>query len=107
MASENLKLENGQLLVERVGPLKSTLEISLSDVDSVSFERGGEGEGQSDGALVLFTKDGNRHVVRVADNEAGKYLKAVYDAKDSKPVAKAKPAQKVSNGEPETAPEEK
>jgi len=92
MATENLKIEDGKLVADRSGVNKSNLEVSLSDVESVSFERGGEGEGQSDGSLVLFTKDGNRHVVRVADHEAGKYLKAVYDAKESKPAAKEKTA---------------
>jgi|SRR6185295_10432348 len=89
MASETIKIENGTLTVERVGRNKSNLEVSLSDVESVSFERGGESEGQSDGTLVLFTKNGDRHTVRVADNEVGKYLKAYYDAKE-KPVTKEK-----------------
>ena len=92
MATEPIKIENGTLTVTRVGRNKSDLEVSLSDVESVSFERGGEGENQSDGTLVLFTKSGDRHTVRVADNEVGKYLKAVYDAKDSKPTAKEKAA---------------
>jgi hypothetical protein len=103
MATETIKIDNGNVVVERQGINKSDLEISLSDVESVSFERGGEGEGQSDGTLVLFTKDGNRHPIRVADNEVGQYLKKIYDAQDSKPVAK--PKQKVSDGEPETAPQ--
>jgi hypothetical protein len=97
MATEAVKVNGGKLSVERIDS-KQSFEVSLSDVDSVSFERGGEGEGQSDGTLVLFTKDGERYTVRVADNEAGKYLKAVYDgANDSK--AKQKPASKTDENE--------
>jgi len=95
MASENLKIADGNLVVNREGVNKSNLEVSLSDVESVSFERGGEGEGQSDGTLVLFTKDGNRHTVRVADHEAGKYLKAIYESQNSKTTAKEKPVSKT------------
>lgn len=97
MATETVKVENGNLIVTRSAPGKDDLEVSLSDVESVSFERGGEGEGQSDGTLILFTKD-NRYTVRIADNEAGKYLKLIYDgAENSK--AKQKPASKQDSGE--------
>lgn len=89
MASENIKIDNGVLVVSRNTPGKLDLEISLSDVDSVSFERGGEGDNQSDGTLVIFTKDEDRHTVRIADNEVGKYLKQIYEAQKPapKPVA--------------------
>lgn len=90
MGTETIKVEDGKILVERQGPGKSDLEVSLSDVESVSFERGGEGDNQSDGTISLFTKDGSHYPIRVADNEAGKYLKKIYDAEDSKPVAKPK-----------------
>jgi hypothetical protein len=105
MATETIKVEDGKVLVERTGPNKSNLEVSLSDVESVSFERGGEGEGQSDGTLSLFTKDGQHFPIRVADDEAGKYLKKIYDAQDSKPVARTK-QQKVSDGEQIAKPSE-
>jgi hypothetical protein len=88
MASETVKIQDGVLVAERNGPGKSNLEVSLSDVDSFSFERGGESEGQSDGTLTIFTKDGDRYPVRIADNEVGKLLKQLY-AKDDKPAAKA------------------
>jgi len=104
MATETIKVEDGKVLVERNAPGKSNLEVSLSDVESVSFERGGEGEGQSDGTLSLFTKNGEHFPIKVADNEAGKYLKAIYDAQDSKPVAK--PKQKTSDGEVVSKPSE-
>lgn len=94
MASEAIKVNDGTLLVERTGPGKSNLEVSLSDVDSVSFERGGEEEGNSDGTLSLFTKKGEVHTVRVADSEVGKYLKQIYAAKEEKP--KQAPATKTT-----------
>jgi len=90
MATETIKIENGTLTVERNAPGKQNLEVSLSDVDSVGFERGGEAEGKSDGSLIIYTKDGTAHPIRVADNEAGKYLKALYEANE-KPAAKAAP----------------
>jgi hypothetical protein len=102
MASEKIKVDNGNLVVDRSGVNKSTLEIPLSDVDSVSFERGGEGEGQSDGTLVLNTKDGDRYTVRVADDEVGKYLKQIYSATEEKPAARK--TQKVVDSEPVNAP---
>ena len=89
MATETIKVENGKILVERSGPNKSDLEVSLSDVESGSFERGGEGEGQSDGTLSLFTKDGSHYPIRVADDEVGKYLKKIYDAQKPAPKAKS------------------
>lgn len=89
MASETIKVENGNIVVERTGINKSNLEVSVSDVESVSFERGGEGNGQSNGTLTLFTKDGE-FPIRVADHEAGKYLKLIYDAQ--KPAAKKETA---------------
>lgn len=86
MASETIKIENGTLKVERIAG-KESLEVSLSDVDTVSFERSGEANG--DGTLVICTKDGERHAVRVADNEVSKYLKAISDGDKPKPVTKA------------------
>jgi hypothetical protein len=89
MATEPIKINNGSLTVQRNVPGKSDLEISLSDLESVSFERGGEANGASDGTLVLFTKEGDRHTVRVADDEVGKYLKLIYDADKKKESPKA------------------
>lgn len=86
MATESIKVENGTLIVKRSGVFTPDLEVSLSDVDSVSFERGGEGDGQSDGTLTVFTKDGSYHPIRVADNEVGKYLKMIADS--DKPAPK-------------------
>ncbi len=105
MATETVKVEDGKLVVERFGPGKSNLEVSLSDVDSVSFERGGEGEGQSDGTLTLFTKDGDYFPIRVADDEAGKVLKLINNSED-KPTAKSSKVTKTSDGEQVSKPSE-
>jgi hypothetical protein len=96
MASENIKVENGRFLVERDGRNKTSLDLALSDVDSYSFERGGEGENESDGTLTLFTKDKEYYTVRVADNEVGKYLKQIHAAQE-KPATKEKAAPAKSN----------
>jgi hypothetical protein len=105
MATEKIKVDGNKLVVERTGPGKSDLELSLSDVDSVSFERGGEGENQSDGTLTLFTKNGESYPVRVSDNEVGKYLEPIYAALDTGKSSK-KPVQKVVDGEQITKPSE-
>lgn len=105
MATETIKVENGTLIVERSGLYTPTLEVSLSDIDSVSFERGGEGENQSDGTLTLFTKDGDYFPIRVADDEAGEALKLIYDSKD-KPVTKSSKVTKTVDGEQVSKPSE-
>lgn len=105
MATETVKVKDGKLVVERTGLFTPTLEVSLSDVDSVAFERGGEGEGQSDGTLTLFTKNGDYFPIRVADNEAGKVLKLIYDAED-KPVTKSSKVTRTEDGEQVSKPSE-
>jgi hypothetical protein len=94
MATETIKVENGSLLVNRNAPGKSNLEVSLSDVEEISFERGGEANGASDGTLVLITKDKDRHTVRIADDEVGKYLKQIYEAQKPAPKAPVKASEK-------------
>ena len=86
MATEIIKIDNGSLVVHRDKTYDDTsFELSLSDVDSISFERGGEANGASDGTLVLFTKTGERYTVRIADDEVGKYLKQIYEAQKPTP----------------------
>lgn len=88
MASEDIKVQDNRFFVERAG-VKQNVEVSVSDVDSVTFTRGGEAEGQSDGALVLHTKNGDVFV-RVADNDAGKVLALVNGALEKKDAKKEK-----------------
>lgn len=89
MATEDIKVEDGRIVVERVGN-KSNVDVPVSDVDTVSFTRGGEANGASDGALVLSTKKHGDVVIRVADHEAGDVLKKLYAALE-KPKEKAAP----------------
>jgi len=101
MASEDIKVQNGRLVVERAGN-KQNVDVPVSDVDSVSFHRGGEVNGASDGSLVLHTKNGDV-VIRVADDEAGKALKVVYGALESpKETKKAAPKDDSANANSET-----
>lgn len=88
MASEDIKVQDGRFVVERAGN-KQNVEVSVSDVDSVTFTRGGEAEGQSDGALVLHTKKHGDVFIRVADHEAGKALALVNGAIEKKDAKKA------------------
>lgn len=83
MASEDVRIENGHVKVDRVGVNKSNVDIALSEVESFDFHRGGEADGQSDGALVLHTKNGGI-VIRVADHDAGKVLKLLNSPKEEK-----------------------
>lgn len=95
MASEDIKVQDGRFVVERAGN-KPNVELPVSDVDSVSFTRGGEANGASDGALVLHSKKHGDTVIRVADDEAGKALKIVYGALDSS-EKKAAPKDAATN----------
>lgn len=104
MTTEDIRIEDGRILVERAGN-KPNVDVAASDVDSVSFVRGGEAEGHSVGALVLHTKDGDV-VIRVADDEAGEALKLVRDAGvgDSVEETEQSVGPAVVDGEPVGAP---
>lgn len=104
MATEDIRIEDGRIVVERAGT-KPNVDVAASDVDSVSFVRGGEAQGESIGALVLHTKDGDV-VIRVADDDAGEALKLVRDAgvndKEDETEQSVGPA--LQDGEPVGAP---
>lgn len=87
MATEDIRVEDGRILVERAGT-KPNVDVAVSDVDSVTFVRSG-GDGQADGSLILHSDKGDV-VIRVANEDAGKALKLVNDAskKESAPVEK-------------------
>jgi hypothetical protein len=93
MASEDIRIEDGRIKVERVDT-KEDVDVAVSDVDSVTFIRSGGIDPAHDGALVLGTANGNV-VIRVANDDAGKVLKAVYDAQS--PKEKAAPAKVSAN----------
>jgi len=77
MATEDIRIEDGRILVDRFGT-KTNVDVAASDVDSVTFVRSG-GDGQADGALVLHTENGDV-VIRVANDDAGEALALVRDA---------------------------
>lgn len=76
MATEDIRIEDGRIKVDRFGT-KRNVDVAASDVDSVTFVRSGDPTG--DGSLVLHTKDGDV-VIRVANDDAGKALASVRDA---------------------------
>lgn len=102
MATEDIRIEDGRIKVERAGN-KENVDVAVSDVDSFAFTRGGEAQGQSDGALVLYTKDGYV-VIRVADDEAGEVLQRVYDAMPKAEQTEQSTGPAVQDGEPVGAP---
>jgi hypothetical protein len=72
MATEDIKVRDGRIQVERVAG-KDNVDVAASDVDSVTFTRGGWG---GTGALVLHTENGDV-VIRVENDDAGEALKKV------------------------------
>lgn len=100
MATEDIKVEGGHLLVERQGR-KQNVDVALSNVDSVSFVR--SGDPTADGSIILHLKNGidldesgegaavplKDVVIRVANDDAGDVLALVNSAKNP-PKAEAK-----------------
>lgn len=76
MATEDIRIENGRVLVERIEG-KENIDVELSKVDVVTFTRG---VGGGDGALVFSTEDGES-LIRVANDDAPEVLERIYAAK--------------------------
>lgn len=72
MATEDVRVEKGRVKVDRVEG-KESIDLALSDVDSVTYERGAMG---GTGALVLHTKDRD-YVIRAEADEVGAILKKI------------------------------
>lgn len=87
MATEDIKIRNGHICVDRVDG-KQNVEVATSDVDTVSYTRGVWG---GPGALVLHTKKGDV-VIRVEAEDAGKVLKRMKTALDSEQTSNTMPA---------------
>lgn len=90
MATEDIKVENGHIVVDRIEG-KQSVDIDASDVESVTFASSGGIDPEGDGNLVLHTKQGDV-VIRVANNDAGEALAIVESARNPK----AKPEEKVA-----------
>lgn len=73
MATEDVRVEKGRIKVDRA-EWKTNLDVAVSDVESVSYTRGAMG---GTGALVLHTKDGQDHLIRVETEDAGDVLRKV------------------------------
>lgn len=82
MATEDIKVQDGRIVVERVGN-KQNVDVAVSDVESVSYIRG---FANATGALVLHTKSQD-FVINVEVEDAGAALALVNNA-GKKPVAK-------------------
>jgi hypothetical protein len=103
MATEDIRFEDGHLVVERFGT-KQNVDVALSDVDSISFVR--SADIFAEGALILHLKKGivldesgegasvvqKDVVIRVANDDAGDVLSAIKGAS----VKKTAPAEKVT-----------
>lgn len=76
MATEDIRVEDGRLTVER--PAKDSTDIDLLDVRTLSFER--SSDPTADGALWLKMHDGAEHVIRVSNEDVDNVLPDVYDA---------------------------
>lgn len=72
MATEDIKVNNGRITVERIGD-KENVDVAASDVDSVTFTRS---VWEGPGALVLHTKEGDV-VIRVENDDADDALEIV------------------------------
>ena len=77
MGTEDIRIEGGRLTVDRPVAHKSNIDVDMSTVEQVHFER--SPDPQADGALVLTTRDGESHLIRVS-NEDDHILGEVYDA---------------------------
>lgn len=97
MPTEDIKIQDGKIVVDRIDPYKNNVDVALSDVDSVSFVRGGEADGQSDGSLILHTKKDGDVVIRVADDDAGKVLTKVYGSLNKKEEEKEATVSKTAS----------
>lgn len=75
MATEDIKVQDGRITVERAGN-KENVDVAASDVDSVTFTRG---VWDGPGALVLHTTKGDV-VIRVDNDDAGEALSIVRSA---------------------------
>jgi hypothetical protein len=86
MATEDVRVENGRIKVDRV-ETKESIDVAVSDVESVSYTRGAMGY---TGALVLHTEDCD-YIIRVETADAGKVLQSLQPksevTKTHKPVA--------------------
>lgn len=77
MGTEDIRIEGGRLTVERPVAHKDNIDVDMSTVESVYFER--SPDAAADGALVLTTRDGENHLIRVS-NEDDHIYADVYDA---------------------------
>lgn len=89
--TEKLGIANGELVVER--PVKGDLNVDLSNVERVHYERGANGPG----ALVLTEKDGTVSVVRVDEEDAPEVMEALYAnlRQDAQPEAAQEKAEET------------
>jgi hypothetical protein len=94
MATEDIKVKDGRIQVERLGD-KENVDVAASDVDSVTFTRS---VWNGPGALILHTEEGDV-VIRVENDDADEALALVNEAGK-------KPAPKVAN-KPATANSDK
>ncbi len=78
MGTEDIRILDGHLTVERPVVHKDDIDISLSDVDDVSLER--SPDPSADSALVVTTKDGTAHLIRVANDDIDDVWVAVHEA---------------------------
>jgi hypothetical protein len=69
MATEDIKIQDGRITVERVGE-KPNVDVAVSDVESVTFTRS---VWNGPGALVLHTANGDE-VIRVENEDASEAL---------------------------------
>lgn len=88
MATEDIKVKDGRIQVERLGD-KENVDVAASDVDSVTFTRS---VWNGPGALILHTEEGDV-VIRVENDDADEALALVTEAgKKSAPKVANKPA---------------
>lgn len=88
MATEDIKVENGRIKVERFGD-KENVDVAASDVDSVTFTRS---VWNGPGALVLHTDKGDV-VIRVENDDADEALALVQESgKKSAAKSASRPA---------------
>ncbi len=76
MATEDIRIEDGRILVERAEH-KVDVDVAVSDVELVTFTRG---VGGGAGALLLHTVNGDV-LIRVDNEDAGKALTALRTAR--------------------------
>lgn len=76
MGTEDYRIEDGHFKVDRV-ETKPSLNVDLASVEEVYFERSVDPAG--DGALVLTTRDGESHLIRVSNEDDDTVLGELYD----------------------------